>query len=75
MLKTKKKKTNLIRRKSLEQLNSFIKVIYNFFLRDIIGIAFGFQGANASPVLVPLVLPEVGIVSAKVFPVVLHIFK
>lgn len=64
-----------MRRQSLEQLNGLVKVIYNFFLRDIIGVAFGLQGANASPMLVPFVLPEVGVVSAKVFPVVLHIFK
>lgn len=68
-------RTNLIGRQSLENLNSPVKVVYHFLLREIILIAMRFEGADTGAVLVPFMLPQVLIIEMKVFPVLAHIFE
>ena len=59
----------------LEEVYSFLEVGNDFLLRGVVVIAAWLQSADAGSVLVPLMAPEVFIISLVVFPVFVHIFK
>lgn len=58
----------------LEQVYGFLEIIHNFFLRGVVVVAFGVEGADAGAVFVPFVFPEALVVAGVVFPILGHVF-
>jgi hypothetical protein len=59
----------------MKQLNCLVKVVNNFLLRIVVGVAVCFKCANASAVFVPFMFPEVGVVAFVVFPIGTHLVE
>ena len=59
----------------LEQIYRLLEICDHFLLRCVRCVASGFQGANASPMLAPLMLPEALVVAFVVFPVRIHVLQ
>jgi hypothetical protein len=68
-------RTYLMGGQLLVNLDSLVEVIYNFLLRQVILVAMCFQCADASAVLVPLMLPEIGIITPEILPIFTHIIE
>lgn len=52
----------------MEQLYGSVEIVDDLLLRRVIGIAMSLKSADTGAVLVPLVLPEVRIITLVVFP-------
>jgi hypothetical protein len=65
--------SDLIGIESLEEVDSFLEIIHHILLRVIVGIARGLQSTDTGSVFVPLVLPEIFVISFVIFPVYAHI--
>jgi hypothetical protein len=65
----------LVRRQTLEQVHCLIKVINHLLLGHVIRITLRLKCTYARAVLVPLVLPQIGVIAAKVFPVLAHVVE
>ena len=44
-------------------------------MRQIVIVAVWFQGADASAMLVPLMLPQIVIVTTEILPILAHVFE
>lgn len=67
--------TDFICRQGAEELYRLVKVVDYFLLRVVVVVAVGFQGTDASTVLVPLMFPEIVVIATEVFPVKTHVIK
>lgn len=56
----------LVSIKTLEQVNHLLEEIPHFLLRGVLGVAARLDRVDTGAVLVPLVLPERGVVSIDV---------
>jgi hypothetical protein len=63
---------DLVSRQFLEDLHSFVEVVYDFLLWIIIRIAVCFQSADTCAMLVPFMLPEIFVVASEIFPKITH---
>lgn len=62
-------------RQLLINLNSLVEVVHNLLLWQIVRVAIWLQGADASAVLVPLMLPQIAIVTTEILPILAHVFE
>lgn len=62
-------------RQLLINLNSLVEVVHNLLLWQIVRVAIWLQGADASAVLVPLMLPQIVIITTEILPILAHVFE
>lgn len=65
----------LIRIHLLEQINSLLEIIGNFFLGIVLGITGNFHCAYAGAMLVPFMRPEALVITLVIFPEDVHIVQ
>jgi hypothetical protein len=52
-----------------------VEKIDNFFLRSVICIALGIQGADTSAMLAPFMHPKSLVVATDILPILVHVFE
>ena len=66
---------DLVSRQGSEEIDCPVKVVYDLLLRVVVGIAVSLQGTDTRAVFVPLMFPEIRVVTPKILPEVAHVVQ